>query len=76
MLPSLERIFVHCGYRVPFYNMISFSLYLSKYLNRVVNKWRHANDFQDGGKCKMAATFHSMSYIEHIVKYCNTYRSH
>ncbi len=36
------------------------------------NKLSHANDFQHGETCNMAAIFHIMSYIEHIVN-CNNY---
>ena len=45
-----------------------FSLDLSNYLNIIYNKRRHANDFQEGEKYKMAATFHIMYFIEPIVK--------
>ena len=52
-----------------------FSLCLSNYLNIIFNNRRHANDFQDGDKYKMAATFHILSFIEPIVKYFNNYAS-
>ena len=54
--------------RVVYYHMHFFSLGLSNYLNIIFNKRRHANDFQEGEKYKMAATFHIMSFIEPIVK--------
>ena len=57
--------------RVAFYHMNLFSLCLSNYLNIIFNKRRHANDFQDGDKYEMAATFHILSFIEPIVKYFN-----
>ena len=50
-----------------------FSLCLSNYLNIIFNKRRHANDFEDGDKCNMAATFHTVSFIEPIVKDYNNY---
>ena len=59
--------------RVAFYHMYFFSLCLSNYLNIIFNKRRHANDFQDGDKYKMGATFHILSFIEPIVKYFNNY---
>ena len=52
------------GYVLPTITMHFFSLGLSKYLNIIFNKRRQANDFQDGEKYKMAATFHIMSFIE------------
>ena len=53
----------HCGYSVAFYNMNFFSLCLSNDLNIIFIKRRHANDFHDGEKYKMAATFHILSFI-------------
>ena len=53
---------------VAYYHMHFFSLGLSNYLNIIFNKRRLANDFQEGEKYKMAATFHTMSFIEPIVK--------
>ena len=52
-----------------------FSLCLSNYLNIIFNKFRNANDFQDGEQYKMAAKFHIMSFIEPIVKYFDNYVS-
>ena len=64
-------MFVHCGYRVALCHMHVFSLCLSNNLNIIFNKRRYANDFQDGEKYKMSATFHILSFIESIVKYFN-----
>ena len=50
-----------------------FSLCLSNYLNIIVNKRRHANEFQCGETYKMAATFHILSFVEPSVTYCNNY---
>ena len=61
----MECISVHCGYRVAFYHMHFCCLCLSNYLSILLNKRRHANDFQNGEKWNMAATFHMniLSYI-------------
>ena len=61
--------------RVAFYHMHFFSFCLSNYLNIISNKRRHANNFQEGEKYKMAATFHILSFTEPIVKYFNNYAS-
>ena len=61
--------------RVAFYHMHFFSLCLSNYLNIIFKKRRPANDFQDGEKYKLAATFHILSCKEPIVKYFNKYAS-
>ena len=60
--------------RVAFYHMNFFCLRLSNYLNIIFNRRRHGDDFQDGDKYKMAATFHILSLIERI-KYFNNYAS-
>ena len=57
--------------RVAFYHMYFYSLCLSNYLNIIFNKGRHANDFHDGDKYKMAVAFHILP----IVKYFNNYAS-
>ena len=62
--PLLDVFFGTLRLRVAFYHMHFVSLYLSNYLNIIFNKCTHANDFEDGEKYKMAATFHILSLIE------------